>query len=136
MKTLNHGNNGISILCVEDDPTSRLILSQIIATKFSAHKVHCAENGKGGLELFREFRPDIVLTDISMPILDGIRMAAEIRALNPVTRIIAMSGDSELDCQSGDIETLFDGHLLKPIDQKDLVSVIGDCIERIAQERA
>lgn len=135
MKPSNHGKNGISILCVEDDPVSRLILSQIIAAKFPFHRLHVAENGKGGLDLFREVRADIVLTDISMPVLDGIRMAGEIRALNPAVRIIAMSGDNDLNCRRDEIMTLFNRHIPKPIDQKDLVNAIGECIEQIARER-
>jgi YesN/AraC family two-component response regulator len=124
MEAINEHYPEISILCVEDDPISRQYLCHIISIRFPGQKLHAAGNGQLALELFREFRADIVLTDISMPVMDGIRMAREIRALSPHTYIIALSAHSDLNCPPDEIEFLFDRHLLKPVDRRQLLEII------------
>src|ERR1035437_4807118 len=82
---------GISILCVEDDPINRNLLSLLIAQKYPEIDIHSAEDGRAGLELYEAKKPDIVITDIRMPLMDGIRMAGKIKAVNPETVIIVIS---------------------------------------------
>jgi len=125
----------ISILCVEDDATTREFLCTILSLKFPSHKVHAAENGLAGLELFRKTRAEVVLTDISMPVMDGIRMAREIRLLNPEAFIFALSAHSRPDCPQSDLELLFTRYLLKPINSKLLCDAIGECLDQVRRDR-
>jgi YesN/AraC family two-component response regulator len=131
MEPIKENYPDISILCVEDDPISRHYLCRIISIRFPGQKLHMAGNGQLGLEIFREFRTDIILTDISMPVMDGIRMAREIRALSPHAYIIALSAHSDLKCPPDEIEFLFDQHLLKPIDRKQLIEIIHNRVTGI-----
>jgi YesN/AraC family two-component response regulator len=119
-----------SILCVEDEPISRIFLGRIISMRYPGCEIHAAENGQTGLALFRDLRPEVVLTDISMPVMDGIRMAREIRLQDPGARIIAMSAHSSLESQTTDFDTLFNRYLLKPINGKELFAAIDDCLAR------
>lgn len=124
----------LTILCVEDEPMTREFLNRIISVTYPDRKVHTAENGRAGLESFRESRADIVLTDISMPVMDGIRMAREIRLLKPDVCIIAMTAHGSLDLPRDEVD-LFDRHLLKPISRKCLRKTVDECIANITSER-
>ncbi|BCR06518.1 hypothetical protein DESUT3_35870 [Desulfuromonas versatilis] len=120
----------ISILCVEDEPTTREFLSKIIAIKFPAQTIHTAENGQAGLEMFRKTRAKIVLTDISMPIMDGIQMAREIRRLEPDAYIVALSAHSRAEYPAQELEALFARYMLKPVKTRQLCEAIDEGIAR------
>jgi YesN/AraC family two-component response regulator len=122
--------SGISILLVEDESISRGFLSQVIQMRFPDVEIHTAENGKMGLDLFRKTRAKVVLTDISMPVMDGIRMAREIRLLNSDVNIFALTAFSSLKDMADDIETLFTDFIPKPVVAGQLWDVIGGCIDR------
>ena len=125
----------ISILCVEDDPLSREFLARMISAGYPGWTVHTAENGQAGLDIFRKFGTDIILTDISMPVMDGIRMAREIRALNPDACIISFSAHSNLNGRTDDPDILFTRHMLKPVSRKLLYETIDECIHLISRDR-
>jgi len=127
-------NTDLSILCVEDDPMTREFLVRFISSSFPDRKVHTAENGQAGLECFRESRIDIVLTDIKMPVMDGIRMAREIRLLKPEACIIAMTAQDNHDLPKGALN-LFDRHVLKPVSRKCLCEAVDECIILISARR-
>jgi YesN/AraC family two-component response regulator len=86
-----------TLLYAEDDHDARELVSSMITRKFPELKLLVARDGSTGLELFQEHQPEIVLTDIRMPVMDGLQMAAEIRLLNPETCIIAVTAHSETD---------------------------------------
>ncbi|MGV1099507.1 response regulator transcription factor [Thiovibrio sp. JS02] len=129
--------NDLTILYVEDDDLTRGELEQIL--KRRAGKVLVAENGQVGLELFRRFAPDLVITDIRMPVMDGLRMARAIRELSPGARIIATTAHSETSYLLEAIEAGIDHYVLKPIDVGKLTAAIEKCsldiLARKAQER-
>src|SRR5512136_2842961 len=91
METFDYTQPRIAILYAEDDADTRNILGKMIPLKFPDVEFYSAENGKIGLEIFKEYVPDIIITDINMPVMDGIKMAAEIKALRPETIIIIIS---------------------------------------------
>lgn len=135
MQSLRRASPGISILYVEDDPVSRDLVCTMVPKKFPGARIFSAENGQVGLELFKEHRPDIVLTDISMPAMDGIRMAGEIRALHSNAQIIVVTAHSDTHYLLDAIKIGISRYVLKPIDQKMLFEAIEDCVARIALER-
>ncbi|MBF0426232.1 MAG: response regulator [Magnetococcales bacterium] len=78
------------ILALDDDPVMRQLLATIL--QGGGHEVHLAPDGRTGMELFRALRPDVVITDLLMPGLDGIGVIRELQTLEPSLRIIALSG--------------------------------------------
>jgi len=133
MDDLTASQLDLTILCVEDEPMTREFLDRIISVTYPSRKVHTAENGRAGLESFRESRADIVLTDINMPVMDGIRMAREMRILKPDVCIIAMTAHGNLDLPRDEAD-LFNRHLLKPISRKCLRKAVDECIAHITSE--
>ena len=119
----------ISILYVEDDPEARELVSRVLARKIRALRLYTAENGAAGLALYREHRPDIVITDINMPVMDGIRMSNEIKSLNPEALIIAVTAYSDTRYLLDAIETGISNYVLKPINYDKLFAAIDKCVE-------
>jgi len=76
----------MKILYVEDDALTRLMLKSQIMSKF--HDVFDAANGAEGLEKYKELSPDLVITDISMPVMNGHEMIENIKSINPDANII------------------------------------------------
>jgi len=97
MESLQYPDFRLSLLYVEDEAEIRDLLRGVLIRKFPNLDIHVAENGMAGLEVFRERRPDIVLTDIRMPLMDGIQMSRAIREENPSANIIVISACSETD---------------------------------------
>ncbi len=80
----------LRILVIEDDTLTRLSLCSLLR-KMDYETIEAC-NGHMGLRQFRRERPDVVITDILMPDRGGLATIAEIRAIDPNARIIAMSG--------------------------------------------
>ncbi len=78
------------ILVIEDDPTVRLVFSQFLAN--AGYDVLVAENGKLGMEMMEKHHPDLIVTDILMPTMDGLEILMEIRKRRDATPVIAISG--------------------------------------------
>lgn len=79
------------ILLVDDDDMMREFVKEVL--KINNFKITEASNGKTGLKEFRENTPDLVLTDIIMPEMEGISFIRELRSHNKEIPIIAMTGN-------------------------------------------
>ncbi len=114
----------VSLLYVEDDGTLRSIYQKIL--KYSIEKVYIASNGLEGLECYKTYHPDIVLTDVRMPVMDGLDMIAKIRDIDKNTRIIILSAFGEPRYFLSAIELGVKAYLLKPVDSPHLLKTIGE----------
>jgi YesN/AraC family two-component response regulator len=132
METVVLSEPRISFLCVEDDHVTRTLLSMMISMKFPGAEIHLAENGKIGLELYKEHTPEIIVTDVNMPVMDGITMAAAIKAINPKSVIIVVSAYSNTEYFLNAIEIGINHYILKPIDFNQLFATINKSIAGIA----
>lgn len=74
------------ILVVEDEVKARESMINILSERFS--KVIGAQNGDEGLKKFKKFKPDLVITDIAMPIMDGLDMAREIKEIQMMSQLL------------------------------------------------
>lgn len=126
-----------SMLIVEDDAGTRELLCDVIATKYPHVTLYCADDGVGGLELFVAHAPDLVLTDIGIPSMDGIAMAQQILALDPTTDIIVVTAYSGFDRLMQAIEIGIGNYLLKPLDCDKLFVIIEkiNAVRQAARER-
>lgn len=133
--TISSINPSISILIVDDDKVSMNIILAMIVKKFLGLTVHCAHNGKHGLELFREHTHDIVITDIKMPMLDGVQMAVEIRKIKTDAKLIVLTGETRkaiLEETVGKFVQI-DHYIIKPVEFGALFAAIEQCLGEILQ---
>jgi PAS domain S-box-containing protein len=126
---------GIALLYVEDEADARSMVSKMLSMNYPTLKLYSAENGAAGLDLYREAAPEIVMTDINMPVMDGIRMSREIKALNPEARIIAVTAHSDTSYLLNAIEIGVHHYVLKPINYEELFGVIDKILEQIVLKR-
>ncbi|EKD35827.1 MAG: Response regulator receiver protein [uncultured bacterium] len=123
-------NTNRTILIVEDNNSNRLLMSDIL--NYQGYTVLEAKNGVEGIEKAREYRPDLVLMDIQMPVMDGFT-AARILKDDPLTRQIrliaitafAMHGDRERILAAG-----FDDYIAKPIAIREFPRTIQSYLEQ------
>lgn len=116
-----------TLLYVEDEDEIREFLKKRLERKVK--KLYIAKDGVEGLENFCENRPDFVLTDVTMPNLNGIDMAIKIRELDPKIPIIIMSAHSDTSYLLKAIELGVDNYLLKPIDKTKLYKALENSIK-------
>lgn len=102
------------LLYVEDEKLIREELSEVLED--FCDLLYVAENGAEGLELYKKYHPKIVLTDIKMPLMDGIEMSKEIKAISEDVHIIFMTAFSDATYMQEAISMQATGYILKPID--------------------
>jgi PAS domain S-box-containing protein len=109
---------------VEDDRLSLFVYAEFIRNIVT--DVYTATNGIEGVAVFREKKPDIIITDIMMPQMDGLEMIRKIKEIDPQVKAIMISGHSEADYFIRSIDLGVDGYLLKPVDNKRLENKITE----------
>lgn len=92
-----------------------------------------SDNGKIAMHLLEEKRPDIVLTDIMMPVMDGLELAEQIQFLYPNMRTVIVSGYSDFELAKKAIRFGVVDYLLKPIDIEELKQVLSKTIGRLRE---
>jgi YesN/AraC family two-component response regulator len=117
----------ITLLYVEDDVGTRGLIETLLRKKYPEVNLLVASNGEEGYSLFREHRPEIVLTDISMPFMNGIQMASEIRKSDTEAIIIAVTAYTDAEYLEN-AEDLKISHVMKPIQFKDFFCAIDKSI--------
>lgn len=112
----------ITVLYVEDDVMTLEEISFFL--KKYLKNLIIAKNGKEGLELFKEHNPDIVITDIQMPIMNGLEMAEEILKINPNIPIAVTTAYSDGEFLIRAIDLGIDKYIVKPLNLSEILAVI------------
>ena len=123
-----------TLLYVEDDRDIRRRVIPFLAPRVKTLWV--AENGEKGLELFEKCSPDIVVTDLGMPKMDGIQMARAIRTADEEIPIILTASFSENYRLSAAIDARISSFLPKPVKITDLVKTVEKSAEKLFGQRA
>ncbi len=127
------GRKQHSILLVEDDETAREILVNVFSIKFPEITFLVADNGKSGLESFQKHSPVMVITDVNMPVMDGICMAREIKAIAPGVKLIILTAisDKHILESSLSVGIEIDHYIMKPVEFDKLFSVVEQCLTTV-----
>jgi diguanylate cyclase (GGDEF)-like protein/PAS domain S-box-containing protein len=123
----------LKVLYVEDDPEIRRQLVLFLSRRVGELLV--AENGQDGLNQFQESRPDIVVTDIVMPLMDGLKMAEGIKNLDDDVPVIVTTAFNDQDFFLNAIEVGIDHYVLKPIHLDSLLEAIRRAAKNVLQKR-
>lgn len=116
----------ISILIIDDHAVVRQGLRMFIDLQDDMQVVGEGTNGSEAVELASQLKPDIVLLDLVMPILDGVGATARIKAVSPETRVIILTSFGEDDKVLPAIQAGAHGYLLKDIRPDELVQAVRD----------
>lgn len=92
------------ILVFDDDESIRGLVSTLL--KSAGHQIVTAANGAEAVAVYRSFARhiDLVITDVNMPVMDGVEEILRIRLTNPDARFICMTGDSAFRCPEGVVQ--------------------------------
>ena len=115
------------ILIVDDEDNVRRMLSTAFALQ--GFETHCANNGRTALHLFADIHPDVVLMDIRMPEMDGIKALKEMRSHETRTPVILMTAYAEVET---DVEALRRGavdYVIKPFDLDELNLIVQRALQ-------
>lgn len=123
------------ILVIDDDADVRGNLGEILS--MADYEVATAANGEGGIALAKDIRPDLILCDVSMPILDGYDVLECIRSIPEIalTPLIFLTGNSELQQMRLGMELGADDYIIKPFDVADLLASIQTRLVKQAKIR-
>lgn len=123
----------ISLLYVEDERVTREQISRILQR--IATELYVAENGREGLDIYLEKRPDIILTDIMMPVMNGLDMAREIRKIDRDRQIIMLTAYSDTEYLLECISLGVNQYVQKPVDFSQLTNAIESCSDYVLLKR-
>lgn len=112
----------IDILYVEDEDSVRELLEKRLAKHFGT--IYSAPNGEVGLYKFETYRPRIVVTDIRMPIMNGIEMLKAIKEKSQDARAIVTTAHSDSEYMIQSIDIGIDKYIVKPVNVDTLVTAI------------
>ena len=115
------------ILVVDDEPQ----LTRVLRTglKSRGYEVLAAEDGTTGLQLFREWHPDLVITDLSMPNMDGLELCRQIRATSQIPIIIlSAKGEEKVKVEALDVGA--DDYVTKPFGIDELLARMRAALRR------
>ncbi len=111
------------VLYAEDDAGVRQNVAEMLKLLFQ--KVYVACHGEEAYELFETHAPDIVITDIKMPYLDGINLAKKIRKKNTKTQIIIISAYTKVDYMLDAVELSLIRYIVKPVTETKLFDALA-----------
>jgi CheY-like chemotaxis protein len=116
---------GVSVLVVDDELDARELLLAVL--EHHGAEVACASSAAEALALLSRIRPDVLVSDIGMPVADGYQLIRSVRLRGDAERSLpaaALTGFARSEDGRRAIEAGFDVHLVKPIDPTDLVETV------------
>ena len=124
------------ILVVEDEPNTRKGIIKIIET-YTGHKVVGGTgDGETGLSEALRLKPDVVITDINMPKMNGLVMIERMRKDGCEAAAVVLTGYSEFEYAQRAIQLSVVEYLLKPLSVEDIISVLKTVENRLSKTRA
>lgn len=114
------------VLFVEDDALQLMALRRLGEKIVSA--VRGATDGRQGLEIWRSWQPDVVITDIHMPNMSGLELSAAIKQENPDAQIVVLTADLTDDSLIEALHAGVDRYITKPVDMRLLADAIRKCL--------
>jgi len=112
----------LTVLYVEDEDNTRMQVSQILELFFK--NVLVGENGEEALKIYKQNDVDLIMTDLTMPKLNGYQMIKEIKKLDSLQHIIVLTAHNSSENLMQTIDLQLDGFLLKPLKMDKLLELL------------
>ena len=122
------------ILVDDEEEVRKGIVQKINWQQYGFDLVGQAENGREALEIAEKFTPDIVITDIKMPFMDGLELSEALKKRFPTIKIIILTGFDEFEYAQKAINLNVIEYVLKPLSSKELIKVLVRVKTQIDEE--
>jgi len=124
------------VFLVEDETVVREgIRKNVLWEQYGFHYAGDASDGELALPMIREIQPDLLITDIKMPFMDGLSLIKIVRKELPRTKIVIISGYDDFSYAQQAIHLGVEQYLLKPIIKEKLVEMLNEMREKMQEER-
>lgn len=127
---LNEINENKSTILIIDDDEFNLFFIKKCIQKFT-DKIYTATDGESGYLLYLRYKPDLIITDISMPFMDGLQLATKIRLEDDQTPIIIQTAIDDKNIILNAIDLGITNYLVKPLNPKAIESTISKVLEQV-----
>ncbi len=122
----------LKVMIVEDETLERMLLKRYLEAESDAYEVvKEASFALEALEYLDEHAVDIVITDINMPVMDGLTMARRILKMDPGVQVIVITGYNDFDHAQRAIKIGVADYLVKPVDAKEFSAILESVREKI-----
>lgn len=123
-----------SLLYIEDNKDTQTHMKSLLQDEVK--ELSQAYNGKEGLELYHSKKPDIIVSDINMPVMDGITMAQKIKDIDSTQLIIFFTAIDDITILKKAININIDGYINKPLDDiEDFMTIIDSKLSKLKYEK-
>lgn len=120
----------LTILYVEDEEHIRTRIADTLS--FYVKEIIQAKDGEEGYNLYKEYKPDVILSDILMPIVDGLEMVKKIRKDDRNTPIIMITAHTEKEYLLDAVTLQLENYLVKPVTLNNILNALKICIGKIS----
>ena len=125
----------MKILVVDDEKFIRQGIKYMLEEDIKDIQVIVANNGFEALDRMLNHNVDIIITDIKMPIMDGITLISEIRKKYADVPIFVLSGFNEFEYARKCIEYKIEKYILKPVEKEEMIRLVNETIDKLKIEK-
>ena len=127
----------MTLLIVEDEDIIRKgLIVTLRKLEMDFEHIYEAGDGEEGLRLCREYTPDIIMTDIKMPLMDGLAFIRESQKLLPEGQFIILSGYSDFEYARTALKYGVKDYLLKPSTKNEIKEVLTRVVEQLKEQQS
>jgi PAS domain S-box-containing protein len=132
---ISPADTGSSVLIVDDNPDMRDFLTYLLKKQYA---VHWAENGKAGLDAATRLSPDLIITDVMMPVMDGHELTRRLKDDGVLRHIpvIMLTAKAEMSHKLEGLEHGADDYLTKPFNSKELLARVKTLLKTREYEKS
>ncbi|OCT15131.1 hypothetical protein A8709_13555 [Paenibacillus pectinilyticus] len=126
----------LKMIIADDEYNVRRGLAKVLSWEsLGIEIVGEAEDGEEALEMCRQYQPEILLSDIRMPFIDGLQLTSKLKEEGCRARVIFISGIQDFDYVKSALQLNADGYVLKPVKLEELQAVVSKVVDSIQSER-
>ena len=122
------------LLVDDEEDILRVIIKKLNWAELGFEVIGTANNGLKALELAEMFQPDVIMTDIKMPYMDGLELISQVKTEYPATKILIFTGFDEFDYVKEALRLEVGDYILKPASSVELTQVFTQLKEKLDKE--
>ena len=123
----------LTALIVEDRADDNKLMQTFFGNLFKS--LYSASSGKEGLEIYKDKKPDVVITDLIMPDMDGLEMTEEIKKIKEDQIIVVVSASDDIEKVTKTVSLNVTSFVHKPIETKKLIDSMSTVVEKVKKNK-